>query len=160
MDSNNPTEWSPKKDCVRWICMYFDLLCRSHPQSQVRMTLRLTLTQAVQCQLPNLAALRVTSLNWMIKIYASRYVLEIIIVFPWISLLRIMLFSHKPLSVRGVPHWRVKSSGVRQSKIYKCHECTYGHWGVKEAFRKKVDCNTNLIIQDKHIGLMSCNKYY
>ena len=25
-----------------------------------------------------------------------------------------------PLPSQGVPHWRVKSSGVRQSKIYKC----------------------------------------
>ena len=44
-----------------------------------------------------------------------------------------------PLSVRGVPHWRVKSSGVRQSKIYKCHECAYGHWGVKTS-----NCNSVL----------------
>ena len=32
--------------------------------------------------------------------------------------------------------------------------------GLKRLLDKKVDCNTNLIIQDKHIGLMSCNKYY
>ena len=30
----------------------------------------------------------------------------------------------------GVPHWRVKSSGFRQSKIYKCHDCAYGQEGL------------------------------
>ena len=31
-----------------------------------------------------------------------------------------------PFPVQGVPHWRVKSSGVRQSKIYKCPERSFG----------------------------------
>ena len=39
--------------------------------------------------------------------------------------------AFNPFHCQGVPHWRVKSSGVRQSKIYKCHECAYKrvyHW--------------------------------
>ena len=32
---------------------------------------------------------------------------------------------------KGFPIWRVKSSGVRQSKIYKCSERSCGSYGVK-----------------------------
>ena len=32
----------------------------------------------------------------------------------------------QPFPCQGVPHWRVKSSGVRQSKIYKCPERSFG----------------------------------
>ena len=34
--------------------------------------------------------------------------------------------KNEPFPVQGVPHWRVKSSGVRQSKIYKCPEHSFG----------------------------------
>ena len=34
--------------------------------------------------------------------------------------------GHYPFPVQGVPLWRVKSSGVRQSKIYKCPERSFG----------------------------------
>ena len=45
-----------------------------------------------------------------------------------------MKVSIQPLiHVRGVPHWRAKSSGVRQSKIYECHGCAYGLKRVKKA---------------------------
>jgi len=32
---------------------------------------------------------------------------------------------------QGVPHWRVKPSGVRQSKIYKCHLTLIGAKGLR-----------------------------
>ena len=38
---------------------------------------------------------------------------------------------NQPFHCQGVPHRRVKSSGVRQSKIYKCPEGTYGSESVK-----------------------------
>jgi len=45
------------------------------------------------------------------------------------SLLYSFLFGENcnnyPFPAQGVPHWRVKSSGVRQSKIYKCPECSF-----------------------------------
>jgi len=31
-----------------------------------------------------------------------------------------------PFTAKGFPHWRVKLSGVRQSKIYNCPVGTYG----------------------------------
>ena len=37
-----------------------------------------------------------------------------------------------PFPAKGVPHWRVKLSGVRQSKIYKCPERSFGSEGAKE----------------------------
>ena len=39
----------------------------------------------------------------------------------------ILLVNREPL---GVPHWQVKSSGIRQSKIFKCHECAYSNLSV------------------------------
>ena len=36
-----------------------------------------------------------------------------------------------PFLSKRVPHWRVKSSGVRQSEIYKCPEHSFGREGVK-----------------------------
>ena len=39
---------------------------------------------------------------------------------------------------QGVPHWRVKSSGVRQSKIYKCQLALMGGKGLNNNWLKNI----------------------
>ena len=43
-----------------------------------------------------------------------------------------------PFPIQGVSHWRVKSSGVGQSKIYKCPERSFGSEGVNLKQNKKL----------------------
>ena len=50
----------------------------------------------------------------------------------------------KPFPVQEVPHWRVKSSGVRQSKIYKCPERSFGREGVNMNIMNKIIIYTRL----------------
>ena len=38
----------------------------------------------------------------------------------------------QPFNSQGVPHWQVKSSGVRQSKIYKCQLALMGGKGLSD----------------------------
>ena len=33
---------------------------------------------------------------------------------------------------QGVPHWQVKSSGIRQSKIYRCQLALMGRKGLND----------------------------
>ena len=46
------------------------------------------------------------------------------------------MIKYLAFPVQGVTHWRVKSSGVRQSKIYNCPEHSFGREGVKGAKRE------------------------
>ena len=45
------------------------------------------------------------------------------VLYPTVSL---NLYTFNPFPAKGVPHWRVKSSGVRQGKIDKCPERSFG----------------------------------
>ena len=49
----------------------------------------------------------------------------------WGVVVDVVAVKSLPFPVQGVPHWRVKSSGVRQSKIYTCPERSFGSKGVK-----------------------------
>ena len=48
-------------------------------------------------------------------------------------------------------HWRVKSSGVRHSKVYKCHECTYGRESVKPSLLRLQISSAMAFVQIKDI---------
>ena len=58
-----------------------------------------------------------------------------------------------PFPVQEIPHWREKSSGVRQSKIYKCPEHSFGREGAIVSFVQ----SSVLVIGDE---LNSLRNYY
>ena len=73
-----------------------------------------------------------------------------------------------PFPAQVVPHWRVKSSGVRQSKIYKCPEHSFEREGVmvrrfgsldnavgENHFLTRTAIISPLLSKAKHIGYIN-----
>ena len=55
-------------------------------------------------------------------------------------------------------HWGVKSSGVRQSKIYKCHERAYGPERIKRVSLSISDLKRSDFL--KHLAIKNCEKAF
>ena len=51
-----------------------------------------------------------------------------------------------PFHRRGLPHWRVKSSGVRQSKIYKCQFAFMAVKGLTRLPRLPTNLNSGFVV--------------